>query len=116
MADSSGLGSTLMLYGMRNSIYSHEELEINEAEATEGTEAWARMSNHGIELHATAEQIAKAMFAAAKPLDPSKRIVKRLRGSLRTPWLVCWIIPFSKPRVKEAQDGVIQIDRLGENG
>ena len=81
MADSSGLGSTLMLYGMRNSIHSHKELEINEVEATEGTEARARMSNHGIELHATAEQIAKAMFAAAKPLDPSKRIVKRPRGS-----------------------------------
>ena len=27
-----------------------------------------------ISIHATAEEIAKAMFAAAKPPDPSKRI------------------------------------------
>ena len=27
-----------------------------------------------IEIHATAEEIARAMFAAAKPPDPSKRI------------------------------------------
>ena len=32
-----------------------------------------------VEIHATAEEIAKAMFAAAKPPDPSKRIVKRPR-------------------------------------
>ncbi len=30
-----------------------------------------------VEIHATAEEIAKAIFAAAKPPDPSKRIVKR---------------------------------------
>lgn len=30
-----------------------------------------------IEIHATVEQIAKAIFAAAKPPDPSKRIVKK---------------------------------------
>ena len=32
-----------------------------------------------VEIHATAEGIAKAMFAAAKPPDPSKRVVKRPR-------------------------------------
>ena len=32
-----------------------------------------------IEIHATAQQIAKAIFKAAKPPDPSKRIVKRPR-------------------------------------
>ena len=32
-----------------------------------------------VEIHATAEEIAKAMFAAAKPPDPSKRTVKRPR-------------------------------------
>ena len=32
-----------------------------------------------VEIHATAEEIAKAMFAAADPPDPSKRIVKRPR-------------------------------------
>ncbi len=32
-----------------------------------------------VEIHATAEEIAKAMFVAAKPPDPSKRIVKRPR-------------------------------------
>ena len=30
-----------------------------------------------IEIHATAEEIAQAMFAAAKPPDPSKRIIER---------------------------------------
>lgn len=30
-----------------------------------------------IEIHATAEQIAKAIFAAAKPPDPSLRTTKR---------------------------------------
>ena len=30
-----------------------------------------------IEIHATAEQIAKAIFRAAKPPDPRKMIVKR---------------------------------------
>lgn len=30
-----------------------------------------------IEIHATAEQIAKAIFAAAKPPDPSLRVTKR---------------------------------------
>ena len=34
-----------------------------------------------VEIHATAEQIAKAIFAAAKQPDPSKRIVKRRKGS-----------------------------------
>ena len=32
-----------------------------------------------VEIHATAEEIARAMFAAAKPPDPSKRIAKRPR-------------------------------------
>ena len=35
-----------------------------------------------IEIHATAEQIAKAMFAAAKPPDPSERIMKRSKVGL----------------------------------
>ena len=30
-----------------------------------------------IEIHATAEQIAKAIFSAAKPPDPSKRIKRK---------------------------------------
>ena len=30
-----------------------------------------------IEIHATAEQIAKAIFRAAKPPDPSKRIPRK---------------------------------------
>ena len=34
-----------------------------------------------IEIHATAEQIAKAIFLAAKPPDPSRRIVKRPKSS-----------------------------------
>ena len=34
-----------------------------------------------IEIHATAEQIAKAIFAAAKPPDPSKRIPRKRRVS-----------------------------------
>ena len=34
-----------------------------------------------IEIQATAEQIAKAIFRAAKPPDPSNRIVKRPKGS-----------------------------------
>ena len=33
-----------------------------------------------IEIHATAEQIAKAIFRNAKPPDPSKRIIKRPKG------------------------------------
>ena len=32
-----------------------------------------------IEIHATAEQIAKAIFKNAKPPDPSKRIIKQPR-------------------------------------
>ena len=32
-----------------------------------------------IKIYASAEQIAKSIFAAAKPPDPSKRIVKRTR-------------------------------------
>ena len=32
-----------------------------------------------VSIHSTAEGIAQAMFAAAKPPDPSKRIVKRPR-------------------------------------
>ena len=32
-----------------------------------------------VEIHATAEEIARAMFAAADPPDPSKRTVKRPR-------------------------------------
>ena len=34
-----------------------------------------------IEIQATAEQIAKAIFRAAKPPDPSKRIVKSPKGN-----------------------------------
>ena len=30
-----------------------------------------------VETHATASEIARAIFAAEKPSDPSKRIVKR---------------------------------------
>ena len=37
-----------------------------------------------VEIHATAEEIAKAMFAAADLPDPSKRIVKRPRKGQRT--------------------------------
>ena len=33
-----------------------------------------------IEIHATAEQIAKAIFRNAKPPDPSKRIIKKPKG------------------------------------
>ena len=32
-----------------------------------------------VEIHATAEQIAKAIFKNAKPPDPSKRIIKKPR-------------------------------------
>ena len=32
-----------------------------------------------IEIHASAEQIAKAIFKNAKPPDPSKRIIKKPR-------------------------------------
>lgn len=32
-----------------------------------------------VEIHGTAEEIAKAIFAAAKPPDPSKHIAKRPR-------------------------------------
>ncbi len=34
-----------------------------------------------IEIHATAEQIARAIFRAAKPADPTKRTRKRVRTS-----------------------------------
>ena len=34
-----------------------------------------------VEIHATAEQIAKAIFAAAKPPDPSTRIPRKRRVS-----------------------------------
>ena len=34
-----------------------------------------------VEIQATAKQIAQAIFAAAKQPDPSKRIVKRSKGS-----------------------------------
>ena len=33
-----------------------------------------------VEIHASAEQIAKAIFRNAKPTDPSRRIVKKPRG------------------------------------
>ena len=33
-----------------------------------------------VEIHATAEQIARAIFKNAKPPDPSKRIVKKPGG------------------------------------
>ncbi len=36
-----------------------------------------------IEIDATAEQIARAIFAAAKPPDPSRRIPKTRRVSSR---------------------------------
>ena len=39
-----------------------------------------RPINRSIEIHATAEQIAKAIFAAAKPPDPSKRIGKHQKN------------------------------------
>ena len=32
-----------------------------------------------VEIHASAEQIAKAIFKNAKPSDPSKRIIKKPR-------------------------------------
>ena len=34
-----------------------------------------------VEIHATAEQIAKAIFAAAKPPDPSTRIPRKRKVS-----------------------------------
>ena len=33
-----------------------------------------------VEIHATAEQIAKAIFKNAKPTDHSKRIIKKPKG------------------------------------
>ena len=37
-----------------------------------------------IEIHATAEEIAKAIFAAAKPPDPTLRIAKRPKAGEST--------------------------------
>jgi hypothetical protein len=52
---------------------------MSEKEAKDDKPNRGRPITRKVEIHATAEEIAKAMFAAADPPDPSKRIVKRPR-------------------------------------
>ena len=54
------------------------ELEGNPMKPTKKPKR-GRPITRKIEIHATAEEIAQVMFAAADPPDPSKRIVKRPR-------------------------------------
>ena len=57
---------------MTRGVPGMEKKETREAKPKRG-----RPITRKVEIHATAEEIAKAMFAAADPPDPSKRIVKR---------------------------------------
>ena len=52
---------------------------MSEKEAKDDKPKRGRPITRKVEIHATAEEIAKAMFAAVDPPDPSKRIVKRPR-------------------------------------
>ena len=58
--------------------YQVEEKDLKDVEEIKEPKR-GRPITREVEIHATAEEIAKAMFAAAKPPDPSKRIVKRPR-------------------------------------